>query len=274
MKKRIHHLLRLTGILAAVVGGIVLLGFVEHSTGERPISDIKVRVHGTEGVHFIDEATIERAVLDQGNAVLGAPLGQVDLPSIEDRLRAIPAVAAAEVYHTMDGILHVKVRQREPVVRVFTRDGESFYIDKEGWTMPVSEVWTARVPVVSGQLSEIGVRDGVRAVALDGATDERVLSDDIHRLALFIRAHPLWNAMVDQITVDAAGVFELVPKVGAQRIVLGTAAQWPNEQALADRFTKLEHFYREGIPRSDWRRYARIDLRFAGQIVCTQRTTP
>jgi hypothetical protein len=30
-----------------------------------------------------------------------------------------PCVAKAEVYHTMDGVLHVRVQQREPIVRVF-----------------------------------------------------------------------------------------------------------------------------------------------------------
>jgi cell division protein FtsQ len=44
--------------------------------------------------------------------------------------------------------------------------------------------------------------------------------------------------------------------------------------ALAERFGKLRIFYEKGIPKADWRRYGRIDLRFADQIVCTKRTTP
>ncbi|MCW5900252.1 MAG: hypothetical protein KIT10_13375 [Flavobacteriales bacterium] len=272
LKKRLLRSLRLLGIALAVAGVPVLLAFVERVNHARPVSEIDVRLTGDPGLHFVDEAVIRQAVLDRGTAVIGAPIGSVDLPSIEERLLALPAVATAEAYHTMDGTLHVKVRQRDPLVRVFNRDGESFYIDREGWTMPVSEAWTARVPVVTGHLEEVGARDG--SYRVDEATTTDGHSRDIHRLALFIHARPLWKALIEQVVVDHEGVFELIPKVGGQRIVLGSPASWPDEDALAERFTKLELFYREGIPRSDWRRYQRVDLRFAGQIVCTQRTTP
>jgi cell division protein FtsQ len=56
--------------------------------------------------------------------------------------------------------------------------------------------------------------------------------------------------------------------VGGQRILIGDGTQ------LESRFSKLRIFYEKGMPQADWRRYARIDLRFADQIVCTKRTTP
>ena len=43
---------------------------------------------------------------------------------------------------------------------------------------------------------------------------------------------------------------------------------------LDRRLAKLKLFYTEGIPQADWRRYTRIDVRFADQVVCTKRTTP
>jgi cell division protein FtsQ len=74
--------------------------------------------------------------------------------------------------------------------------------------------------------------------------------------------------MIDQIVVTVDGEFQLVPRIGGQRVLIGDGSQ------LEQRLAKLKLFYEKGIPLADWRRYERIDLRFADQIVCTKRTTP
>lgn len=265
--KKMKAYLRPLGIALAVIGVVLALGFVERTADRAPITDLQVTVDGVEGIHFIDEMAVRQEILDQGIAVMGSRTGEVDVTGIEDRLRSIPCVAKAEVYHTMDGRLHARVRQRIPIVRVFNRDGSSFYIDKEGWTMPTSPNYTARVLVVTGHLDEPGAKNGVYSVFASDSIEHAFRSDDIHRLATFITADPFWNALIDQVVVTPDGGFELIPRIGAQRVLIGDGT------ALGERFAKLRVFYEKGIPRADWRRYSRIDLRFAGQVVCTKRTT-
>lgn len=266
--KKLKNIVRPLMIVLCAVGVVVLLGFVERTSDRTLISDLKITVIGDEGVHFIDDVGVRRQVLDQGIAVLGSPIGELDLPIIEQRLRSLPCVSQAEAHHTMDGTLHVMVKQRSPVVRVFNTDGSSFYIDREGITMPIDPNYTARVLVVTGALSEPGATEGVRSVFATDSIMEHFRSDDIHRLAMFIRQDPLWNALIDQVVVKENGEFELVPKIGAQRILLGDGSE------LEQRFAKLKIFYEKGIPKADWRRYDRIDLRFADQVVCSKRNTP
>ncbi len=266
--KNWKRILRPLAICLAVAGVLAILGFVESTAGRMVITDLDVRVKGAEGVHFIDEAAVRREVLDQGTAIMGAAIAEIDLPAIEARLRNIPSIAKAEVYHTMNGALHVNVVQREPVVRIFNTDGSSFYIDRNGWTMPVQPHHTARVLVVVGSLFEPGAIEGVRSVYANDSIMSIHRSDEIHRLALFIREDPFWNALIDHVVVAGDGSFELIPRVGGQRILLGDGSD------LEERFAKLRIFYEKGIPKADWRRYSAIDLRFADQIVCTKRTTP
>jgi cell division protein FtsQ len=265
---KLKRLLRPFGIALALLGVMVALGFVERTADRAPIVQLQVQVQGAEGMHFIDEPAVRREVLDQGVAVMGAPTGDVDVKRIEQRLRGIPCIAEVEVFHTMDGTLHVEVEQREPIVRVFSRDGSSYYIDKEGWTMPTNAHYTARVLVVTGEIDEPGAKDGVRSVFENDSVQQQHRSDDIHRLATFIAADPFWNAMIDQVVVNVEGDFELVPRIGAQRILIGDGSD------LVQRFKKLRIFYEKGIPKADWRRYSCIDVRFADQVVCTKRTTP
>ena len=265
---KLKRYLRPLGIAIAFLGVMFALGFVERTADRAPIVDLRVTVEGAEGMHFIDESAVRREVLDQGVAVMGSPTGEVDVKRIEERLRAIPCVANAEVFHTMDGTLHVDVVQREPIVRVFARDGSSFYIDREGWTMPSNTNYTARVLVVTGELDEPGAKSGVRSVFESDSIQSLFHSDDIHRLATFISADPFWNAMIDQVVVNSDGDFELIPRIGAQRILIGDGS------LLDQRFEKLRIYYEKGIPKADWRRYTLIDVRFADQVVCTKRTTP
>ncbi|MBL8011166.1 MAG: hypothetical protein JNJ64_11215 [Flavobacteriales bacterium] len=247
---------------------VAALGFVERTADRRPVQDLAIDVRAVDEARFITPQQVREQVLRMGEEVVGVPVAEMDLEAIEQRLRAVPWVSTAEAYHTLDGILHVRVEQRMPVVRVFDQDGRGYYLDAEGHTMPLSAQHTARVPVALG------------AVHLDGAS-ERVIDlrsadslitasrlPEVHRIATFLRQDPFWAALIDQIVVAPDGQFELVPRVGGQRIRIGGADR------LDQRFAKLRLFYRQGIDQTDWRRHAIIDLRFDGQVVCTQRTTP
>jgi cell division protein FtsQ len=263
---KLKRLLKPAAWTVAVLGVFVLLGFVERSSARKPIAELDIRVLGEEGVHFIDEERIRAEVFDQGGAIVGALLGEVDLARVEERLRNDPNVADAHVYTTLDGVMHVQVRQRVPIVRVFDGAGESFYIDRDGHTMPLSDRYTARVLVVTGLPAGHGKGEAVESVHGPDAADH--LLDDIHRLASFITSDPFWNALIDHAVVTADEGFELVPRVGLQRVMIGDATD------LEQRLAKLKLFYEKGMPQADWRRYDRIDLRFNDQIVCTKRTTP
>ena len=266
MKKKLQRLLKPLGIVAASALVVMALGFVERTSDRAPVTELRVEVDDPEGIHFIDEVAVREQVLSSFSGVVGAPMGEVDVAGIEQVLRDVPCVRQADLYHTLDGVLHVRVKQRRPIVRVINGDGGSFYIDADGATMPVSDVFTARVLVVTGALNE-PFAHGVHQVSADDSLAAVTYSDEILRLADFITADPLWNALIDHVVVNTQGEFELVPRIGMHRILLGDATR------LEQRFTKLREFYAKGVPQGGWRKFSRIDLRFADQVVCTKRTT-
>jgi cell division protein FtsQ len=265
--QKFKRFLKPMAVVLATLAIVVALGFVERSSERRPVTALEVKVDSPEGVRFIDEAAVRQLVLESGQGVIGSPVGGVEMTDIEQRLRGLACVSDADLYHTMDGTLHVRVKRRLPVVRVFNADGSSFYIDRDGWSMPPSDTYTPRVLVVSGALNE-PYREGEHQVDANDSLNATTHSDEILALANTINADPFWNAMIDQVVVDANGDFELLPRVGGHRVAIGDGTD------LERRLQKLRLFYEKGIPQADWRRYARIDVRFADQIVCTKRTTP
>lgn len=251
-----------------LAGGAVLaaLGFVEHRGVNAPVREIQVHLDPRGGMHFIDDEALKEVVVDGAGTVIGTPVNKVDVIGIERRLRDIPCIADADVYHTMDGVIHIKARQREPIVRVINADGSSFYIDREGWTMPLDPNYTARVLVVTGQLAEpFAGTTPVNVLGMSDSLPERTHSPAIHRLASTLDKDPLWRALFTQAVVDADGGFTLIPGVGMMQVRVG------NDGHLEQRLAKLRLFYEQGIPQSDWRRYRTVDLRFDDQVVCTKR---
>ncbi|MBK9600132.1 MAG: hypothetical protein IPO60_17875 [Flavobacteriales bacterium] len=262
------HILRIAAKVLAGCAVVAALGFVEKNSGSVPVRDIAVELDMGSGVHFIDTDALRQEVIKGAGPVIGTPIDKVDETGIEQRLRAISCVAEADVYHTMDGVLHVKARQREPIVRVVNADGTGFYIDKGGWTMPLNPNYTARVLVVTGQLAEpFSKCDPVNVAAGNDSLAEHTHSRAIHAMARSLMADPLWNAMCTQAVVDSDGDITLIPNVGMMRVRVGDGTR------LVSRLAKLRTFFSEGIPQTDWRRYSAIDLRFDDQVVCTKRTS-
>ncbi len=61
-------------------------------------------------------------------------------------------ISKAEVFVTIDGVLKARVKQRKPIARV--ADNPHFYIDSDGKKMPLSDFYSARVPMITGKSLE------------------------------------------------------------------------------------------------------------------------
>lgn len=263
---RTRHILRLGAILCAGAALMALLGFVEHRAQHVAVREVRVDMRPSADMHFLDADALKREVDEATGPVIGTSVNNVDETAIEQHLRSISSLAEADVYHTMDGVLHVRARQRRPIVRVINADGTGFYIDRDGWTMPLDPNYTPRVMVVTGQLAEpFADHAPVNVVNGPDSLLHNTRSRAIHAMASTITADPFWCALFPQAVVDPLDGFTLVPSVGMMRIRIGDGSH------LQQRLDKLKLFYEQGIPQADWRQYSAIDLRFNDQVVCAKR---
>ena len=172
----------------------------------------------------------------------------------------------AEVYISIDGVLHVNLCQRKPILRVFSTGG-SFYIDENGLIMPVSRKFTAHVPVASGFI-EIDVKELYKqqhGLEADVQADT-TLYHDLFKLSSFLSRNPLWEAQIEQVYVNKDSEFELIPRVGNHTIVLGEVHE------LEKKFRKLEIFYDKGLSKTGWNEFRdQSILKLRNQVVCTKR---
>lgn len=245
---------------------IAILGFVNYNQDQQICSDIEIRIDNSNGNFFVEEEDIFGMVYHEMDTVLGRPISAIAGERLEHKINNHPSVSNAEVYKTIDGILRVDVQQRTPIVRVFSTNGESYYLDSTSKVMPPSSQFTARVFVANGYIKDSFTQvSHLNAKMINDTLKRSVMIDDIFKMAEFIRTDPLWHAQIEQLYVNKELEIELIPRVGNHRIVVGDAVN------IKQKLDKLKVFYKKGLSKTGWNEYSIINLKFANQVVCKKR---
>ena len=218
----------------------------------KEIKKIAVHIKNDKKYHFIEQQEIlDLAIGRQQTDLEHTPISNLDIHGMEQVIMADPWVANAQVYVDNECVLQMYVTQRIPVARVFDKNSRSFYLDTTLSIMPVSRNYTYYTTVITN-MPDL-VNDSISwSVRKDVITIVRKLQSDA-----------FWNAQVSEIVVDTPGMYELVPILGNQRIIVGDVTR------LNDKLDNLFAFYKNVLNRIGWDKYETLDLRFAGQVVAT-----
>ena len=186
---------------------------------------------------------------------------------IEKALLQMPEIKEAHVFTNVGRDWTIDVTLRKPIARIYNLQGESYYLDAEGKIMPVINN-CARVVVVNGH-----IRDSKNSVSVSEIiNNDSLISirkiDDVYRISNYVCNDPLMQAQIAQIHLLKNGEFVLIPMVGGQKIVFGTAN---SDEEVKEKFEKLKIFYKEAIPYEGWNKYDEINLNFKDQIVCRKK---
>ncbi len=224
---------------------IIVLTFVSAKRDEVECKGMRVTVADAVANAFADEGDVVRVVKERYGDVAGRGITEIDKDSIERLLVGRSVVKSAQVYYSLDGYLHIEIRQRKPVLRVLNDDG--YYVDEDGRIMPLSHKYTSRVVVATGNVSR------------------KFACEELYPFVMVLRNDEFWDAYVEQIVVDGKKEVILIPKVGNFRIVLG------GMKGYEQKMEKLRLFLKKGIARKGWNLYKEINLKFGRQIICVKK---
>ena len=186
--------------------------------------------------------------------------------AIEEHIRKMHEVEEVDVYKQLGGNWGIKLKVRQPYARIFNRFGESFYVDSKGATMDPTPNFTARILVFTGNIKDRSDSLLVEDIESDPKLKNERSLDEIFHIAKVIHENTFLTAQISQVHRDKWGDFVLIPRVGAQRIVLGPA---PSERDVSEKLKKLIVFYTIGLPYVGWNKYKTINLKYRNQVVCT-----
>ncbi len=247
-------LLMLLWIGIGIGTGVLLVAAAMHQKTKK-CAGIEVEIDGVNGIAYVSKPQII-ALLSGGNpnAFVGRPILAIDLEKAEQKLEQNLWIRNAELYFDNKDLLQVKVTEREPVARIFTQSGLSFYVDDTGECLPINNEQVARVPVFTSFPAEMN--------ALRKADSIKLLQ--VRDMGAYMLRNKLWMAQIEQ--VDLVGdAFELVPKLGNHMIYFGDATQ------MEQKFKRLELFYKRIMRNTGWNYYGRIDLSYNKLLIATRR---
>ncbi len=252
---RIFRGLMLVFWISLSVGALTLLIAAMEARSSKPCKDVNISIQAGTNAMFVDKRDVRNVLDFIGGKLVGKSLKEFDLNRMEDSLEQNPWISNAELYFDNDRVLQVKVEERDPIARVFTVKGNSFYIDSTLSRLPLSEKFTPRLPVFTGFPSERTKWKGSDSLLLNQMKD----------ISLFLASDSFWMAQIDQIDIDPQKQFMMVPKVGEHTILFGDG------QDAARKFRKLYAFYEEVMSKTGWNRYSAVHVGFKGQVVGTRK---
>jgi cell division protein FtsQ len=148
--------------------------------------------------------------------------------------------------------MHVDVRQRMPLCRIFKQNGNSFYMDKQQFILPLSNTYSAKVPVFSGFGNNVPF-NGKDSIALES----------IIKMATYITTNEFWMAQIQQVNLVNNDEFEVTPTIGNHTILFGDTID------MANKFDKLFKFYKSVSTKVGFNKYNVLNVQFKNQIVAT-----
>ena len=247
-----RKLLNISGFLVLVAFIIVTLAFTSGETKDVVCSEVEIKYVDNELIK-LNKNEITRLVMSADKNLIGKNLQKINADFIEKEVEKNQAVLKAEVYKVMakdsltyTGILGVKVKHREPAVRIMSLSG-NYYLDKDGIRIPVSSNYTADVLVATGYFSEDFAR-------------EQLLP-----FVLYLKHDAFWNAQTEQVHVDEDGNVLLTPLVGNHLVELGNFENFP------EKLRNMKAFYKQVLTNNNWNKYEKVSLKYKNQIIAKRR---
>ncbi|MBA2250834.1 MAG: FtsQ-type POTRA domain-containing protein [Chitinophagaceae bacterium] len=237
-------------------GTVVLLIAAITKKNSRLCKAVVISISGVQNNYFIDKKDVLNLLEKMDNdKPEGRPVNSFNLSSIENTLQKNTWIKNAQVFFDNNDVLEINIREREPVARIFNVSGSSFYIDSFCTYLPLSDKFSARLPVFTNFPT---------AISDSSKTNNKLLAG-IKNLSLFIENDPFWMAQIDQVDIAADNTFEMIPKIGNQVILFGDA------EDITVKFHNLLVFYKEVGSKVGWNKYSKIDVQYKGQVVGVKR---
>lgn len=232
------------GVFLLFVLSAFLFSFSTKRNKEQQVSDVLVDFTNPKHPYIAMESVYK--LLEVNKDSLSTRVEGLDIGALEAELRKHPMVEDAEVFVTVDAVLGASITQRTPVARYIQGDAEVVYVDRLGEFMPLSEHYSARVPLVYGIRDSLAVQDALK-------------------ILLEIRKDEFLNQSLVALDYKNENKIKLNVRQNRLDIWLG------NSEELEEKLYKLKRFlaYLETEATAD--EYKAIDLQYNQQVVATKK---
>ena len=168
-------------------------------------------------------------------------LDDFSFAKIENLLINHPSIKKANVYSDWNGKVSIYLEQRQPIVRIQIDKG-GYYLDEDGLKMPLSNQYTARKMLLTGDINSLN-------------------KDEIFLISKRIYRDTFLNKQIVQIDVKDSEL-SLFNRIGEQ-------IEFGKIKNINEKFMKLMMYYKYGNIKNV--EYKKINIKYKNQIVCIKK---
>ena len=192
--KIVIKIILLTGVLAYFVFAISSLSRDED---QRICSGVEILLKDSTNNDYVNTRFIKNLLEQAKTPIKGVALKNINIKNIEDHLKKSPYIDSVICYYTPDNLMCIRISTRMPVIHVMPENGESYYMDINGNTMPTN-VFLLDVCLATGNISK------------------KYAKEKLLDLATFINNRTPWDKEIQQIHVRNEKHIELITLTGDQ----------------------------------------------------------
>jgi cell division protein FtsQ len=236
----VKYINNIKGIIVLAVVSI-FFAFSSSQNNAKPISEVEVSFIGDNNL-FISKTKVDKLLIQNNDYIKCVSKDILDLKALENKLSSHDMIENSEVYISINGILKIDIKQRNPYARVIS--DSSFYIDNNGTKMPLSDNYSARVLLVHGLNDESKI-------------------DYVFKLIKTIRDDEFLNSNVTDILICKSDISLRVRNCNFEVLV-------GDLNNLETKIKNFKAFYQKAYRDKILNNYKKVNLQFNNQIVCTK----
>lgn len=236
----VKYINNIKGIIVLAVVSI-FFAFSSSQNNAKPISEVEVSFIGDNNL-FISKTKVDKLLIQNNDYIKCVSKDILDLKALENKLSSHDMIENSEAYISINGILKIDIKQRNPYARVIS--DSSFYIDNNGTKMPLSDNYSARVLLVHGLNDESKI-------------------DYVFKLIKTIRDDEFLNLNVTDILINKSDISLRVRNCNFEVLV-------GDLNNLETKIKNFKAFYQKAYRDKILNNYKKVNLQFNNQIVCTK----
>jgi cell division protein FtsQ len=264
MKKWIRVLI----VIVIVLGTGVLLTAAHQRENDIKLGDPTISIAVQDEIALLTELELSKELEVNQFYYPDMTKSELDVNGIEQFLESMNEVEAADVYIDIGGQWHVDVQTRRPVARIIMNKSPDFYLDNRDKIMRISAYSKPKTLCFTGLESSFDAGVTIEALINIDSLKTKFNLDQVYRISSYVCNSAFYNAQIVQVHFSEKDGFILIPRVGSQTIIFGSA---PSDEVVEQKFNKLTTFYEEVIPFEGWSKYEEINLKFDDQIVAKKK---
>lgn len=222
---------------------LFLFNFAQKRNNQREIGPIKVEFLSNKN-YFLTQEMVNNLLIQNLPRTSKIVKEDLDLNKLEQVLLKNQMIESSEVYVDINGTLHADVVQKTAIARVIN-NGEAYYLDSKGDTMSLSSHFSARVPVVVGELLP---------------QNKKLFNDVLNR----IYEDPFLKMSITgiKITPDQSLYFDVRD--------YKYSIEFGKMNEVERKFTNYKAFVHYMQKDTLMNQYSNVNLRFTEQVICTK----